>query len=217
MSAITRMRWDVFATLMIAIIIGAVSILITTPLLEKFNQLEDAKPYYKTVTDGSIGAIAEDNTPRLSTMEEIKSHHGPFTMEVTNYLLGGIRFTTSSGYISMFDYIELDTGEYVLAKIYGGSVFAVEQKYVLPIGVVVHEPLDIPDPSDLLQTYGELDTSFYIDMLGKQTTYTSKAVDSVSKSAEDLAVLVGIVSFLLVRFVAVGIGFFPPMLPRRKA
>lgn len=216
MSAITRMRWDIYATLMIAIIVGAVSILITTPLLEKFNEIEEAKPYYRTVTDGSIGAIAEDSTPRLSTLGEIKSHHGPFTMEVNYYLNGGITFTTSSGYINMFDYIELDTGEYALAKIYGGSVSTVDQKYVMPIGVVVHEPLDILNPSALSQKYGDLDTSFYIDMLGKQTTYTSKAVDSVRKSAENLAVLVGIISFLLVRFVAVRVGLFPPMLPRSK-
>lgn len=179
--------------------------------------LED-KSREKVYSDTKIGAAAGEGTPVVSSIEEMMKEEY-FTCHVKSSII------TDSVYYDgkVYHIYDLVSGETVLVdENFYNSYFSSDNDnnsmyndsyLVLPVGRVVKEPL-ADELVNLIKEEGyELtDTSFYIDMRGEFKDFSR---DNYEQAASVISFIVGFTVFLLVRYLMILSGVFPPVFPLR--
>lgn len=201
-----RIRWDIGFTLVAAALIGLGAHQITGKMLDK----EPQYPEKTIITDGSVGAQADQSVPRASSIEEMKAQNSVFTIDTS---WGAYDYLRDA---SDYYYIDLQSGETVIARVYSDSIQTNSgSSTTMPIGRVINKPLP-PEVLDAAKEYHDpTDPSFYIDMCGDHQEVPIKTSTDRKGVMGNAWVITMVLSFPLLRLITVKIGLFPPMFSRK--
>ena len=214
--SIWRLRWDLLLTVLVSFALASGAQWLAN------RQAPDRYADYQAehaAEAGTVGAPAAEDLPRAATLADMEEH-ALFTME-----MGSVAFISNSpgGYIDglFWNIFTLEDGTRIAAKVNGNAVVyredpenSLNQLAVLPVGTLVHEDLT-PAQLEVLDQYrGVTVTDRYIDMEG------GHAVINEADFTEGLGLGVFFAVFvpacIVLHVAGVKIGFFPPLLPRRK-
>lgn len=210
-----KMRYDLF----ICFLISGVLLLSINAISEHYveKRLEQDKEE-KVISAEEIGGVADDTIPVVSSIAEMKEQ-SRFTVRLE------YDWDSNSIYAEdhLWDIIELDSGEVILADVYQPSVQFLENEdrpfysdELYPVGQLVKKELTQEMIDDVADEGFELSvTDCYIDMAnGNNNKYDPTVFQAIMSV---LMVVVPVTAFILLHIVGVKIGFFPPIIPRREA
>ena len=209
----TRMRFDIWLTLLIAFVISLGTTKLTQLIVPSLYEqhVED-----HTVADGDIGGKAGAEVFRARSVDDLLAHD-TFTI-----LSDGIEYCNRGGGYYGNHYmnaVTLPSGELVAAVINSDSVQSEGDYFsgvnTLPVGRVVFEDLESSE-SFLRQIEHSEPLSrhdFYIDMLG--TGGKVQEVDYVERWTGTVQAVTILVCFPLIHSVGAKLGIFPYFFPPR--
>ena len=209
----TRMRFDIWLTLLIAFIISLGTTKLTQLIVPSLYEqhVED-----HTVADGDIGGKAGAEVFRAKDVDDLLNHD-TFTI-----LSDGIEYCNRGGGYYGNHYmnaVTLPSGELVAAVINSDSVQSEGDYFsgvnTLPVGRVVFEDLESSE-SFLRQIEHSEPLSrhdFYIDMLG--TGGKVQEVDYVERWTGTVQAVTILVCFPLIHSLGAKLGIFPYFFPPR--
>lgn len=207
-----KLRIDVAVSFIAAFAIGALINFIGIKAIDRIEAQSEEVVY----SDSQIGAAASEEVPVVSSIAEMKEN-ACFTFHTD----GSMDYIYDDG--TMYDIYQLESGETVLVYAYSkhktfASVesddwWSYESYIVMPVGKIVDEPLN----SELIAKiedsgYTVTDTSFYIDMTGDFGKFDREKYES---RLELVSFLIGLVSFLVIHYLMIASGLFPPLFPLR--
>ena len=209
----TRMRFDIWLTLLIAFVISLGTTKLTQLIVPSLYEqhVED-----HTVADGDIGGKAGAEVFRARSVDDLLAHD-TFTI-----LSDGIEYCNRGGGYYGNHYmnaVTLPSGELVAAVINSDSVQSEGDYFsgvnTLPVGRVVFEDLESSE-SFLRQIEHSEPLSrhdFYIDMLG--TGGKVQEVDYVERWTGTVQAVTILVCFPLIHSLGAKLGIFPYFFPPR--
>ena len=207
-----KLRIDFAIPLVVAFGVGALINSLGGRVIDSMEADSEITVY----SDSEIGAAATDNVPVVSSIDEMMEEDY-FTFYVDKYS----SFSNSIYYEgTIYDAYEMESGEYVVVDDYyqhsdykSNGNWSTDLYMVLPIGQVIHKPLD----QELIDQFEEAgytlsDTSFYVDMRGDFKEFSRDNCESI---LEGICFFIGFIIFLLIRFLLIASGLFPPLFPLR--
>lgn len=176
-------------------------------------------------SDSKPGAAADKTVPVVTSIDEMMKEQ-VFTFHMDSFL-NDYKIIHSFG--KPYYVFTLPSKETILIDLYFDHIcweseqIGEKEEYspiinsqvytIMPVGKVVKEPLSARTLEALEQKGLQLtDTSFYVDMHGDYETFDAKALKA---KVNIINGLVGIAVFLLIRWLMIASGMFPPLFPLR--
>ena len=210
-------RWDLLLTVLLSAGIAFGAQYLYEQTLEEGYQAYLEK---NAAEEGSVGAVASEDIPLAETLADMENNEY-FTMEMDSITLNS---NSPGGYIDgLFWHIfQLEDGTRIAAKVNSDSVVYREEgeapmtaSYARqPIGTLARESLTDDQLEELNKYHGVTVDTCYIDMEGGHATASQE--DYVEYHGLLAWAAAFAAAWIIIRFVGVRTGVFPPMLPKKK-
>lgn len=227
-----RIRLDLFICMIIATALFAGiwfagdKIGLIDMAFDKIGNLVDST---EDVPDGEVGGYATEDTPRVSTTQEMVNmaqENKTFTVETSAVKYSNYGLLTGEEY--EWRILKLDDGRAIALKLNTEKIQDSNTRgiNILPVGkVVLEEPEILDDMADMLSdTDVVYITDAYVDMDGEaKSTYISAGMKSAMMIIGIATMLIPIALFALyivtifwIHSLFVKKGIFPPVFPNKK-
>lgn len=210
-----RIRIDFAIAMVVAFAVGALVNFGGGKVIDSMEVKSEEMVYSDTL----IGAAPTENVPVVSSIAEMMEEER-FTFHLYYHTtdLGASAYYDGT----VYDVCELPSGELVVIDDYfmhidierpEDSWMSTDYYQIMPIGQVVHEPLAEELISEFAENgYTITDTSFYVDMRGDFEEFDREEWEG---KIEGYSFLAGFIVFLIIRYIMIASGIFPPVFPLR--